>query len=192
MTRYLYWLPLAVVLMLCAKNGYYFDSFGTSSWLAHSAYKTTLWQLPQAERDSLYDTGTISVFATQEPFARVWHYGVPVETCWEDRVAVYPNTPHRQVPVLDVTEFPDNGSNLNHWTYLVIADSLKDDVRWAITHRPDVFLKMFLTSAGQSLMPGHRWFVYAGHHGRRRHNLDVLAQYYQWINTEEWSSPNGQ
>ena len=153
-----------------------------------SCFKTCLWNLPQAERDSLYKAGTISAFSTQEPYGRVWRYGVPIETAWQDRVQYYPRTPHRQVPVLDISEFAENGSNLNHWTYLEIAKAQWDDDLWALRNRPDIFVNTFMSNVGHSFMPGSRWFFYEGHLGRRRANADILSKYYWWMNTNEWSA----
>jgi len=195
MTRYLYWLPFCIVLAWCGKNMMLFGNFGTSSWLPMSLYKTTLWGLPQAERDSLAHAGIISGFSTQEPVARIWRYGVPTETHQNFRLVEYPATPRRFVPVLDVSEFPMNGSNLNHWVYLVVAKTQMADVKWALWNHPEILMRTAWASFKLTFKPASSFFYYTGHLGRRRHNADiVLSTMCPWVDREEYSfnwAPDG-
>jgi len=175
-----------MVIAWCGKNWYYFDTFGLSSWAPLSLYKTTLWNMPQAERDSLATAGVISVFSTQEPFGRVWRYGVPVVTDSAQRHEMFPNTPDGFVPILDVSEFAENGSNLNHWTYLQIAKAQKADVIWALKNHPEIFVRTAWASVRIAFKPASSYWYYSGHLGRRRHNADIVLGYVPWANTKEY------
>lgn len=186
MTRPLSWLPFAVVLFWCASRWWMFGTFGMSSWQPLSMYKMCLYELPQATRDSLATVtytgeggsgrGRISVFSTQEPFARLWRYGVPVQTPDSLRTMVYPHTPHRFVPVLDVSQFPENGSNMNHWMYLVVAREQKKDNTWAINHYPGVYWRTVLKAMRISLQPASSWFAVGSNHPERQRNLNVIRR----------------
>jgi len=173
--RYIYWLPFCIVLALCAKNYNYFGSFGLTSWQPFWLYDMMLYDMPQAERDSLYEAGVISYPSTLEPFARLWHYGLAGATNdtlrWEHG---YPNTPHRFVPILDVLEFEADGANMNHWVWLEIGKLQKQDALWALKNHPEIFLNRLKQAVLATLRPASDWFILEGHHDRRRHNYDVI------------------
>ena len=160
MKKHLIWLPLLIVSLWYAKNSYYFDVFGASSWGQISFYKMTTWQIPLEERVDLHKRGKLSVFATQPPFGRLWRYGVPETVPYGARIKTYPRTPHRFVPALDISEAQPNGSNLNHWIYLVMARNLKDDNFWALNHYPKLFYFKTLPQAWWlSFQPVWTWFI---------------------------------
>ncbi len=148
-------------------------------------YTTTLFPIPQAERDSLYQAGTISLFSIQVGFERLWKYGVPAVTSDTLRWMKYPRTPHRFVPVLDVSEFQANGSNLNHWIYLVIDEVQMKDIKWALANRPDVFLRTMWFNAHVWFKPAYTWFYFGGNFDRRRHNADIVSEIFPWMRKGE-------
>lgn len=194
MKKHLIWLPLIIVFLWMTKNWYYFDTFSASSWGPVSRYKMTTYRLPQAVRDSLANTdivgtenvaGTrntrtiihgkiLSVFSTQEPFARLWRYGIQGITSDTLRVASYPNTPGIPLYVLDVPEFKENGSNLNHWIYLDIGEKLKKDNTKIVGLYPYLRLGAMYEAWLCTLKPAWKWFTLPGHQGRRRKNFDVI------------------
>jgi hypothetical protein len=186
MRRYLFWLPFLLVLFWCGKNAWYFGVFGMSSWGPLSQYKMCLYELPQATRDSLATVtytgeggsgrGRISPYSTQEPFARLWRYGVPSVTPDSLRTQFYPHTPHRFIAVLDQSQFTENGSNLNHWLYLRIAAAQKNDNRWAINQYPGVYWRTVWRAMRISLKPASTWFEVGGNHPERQRNLNVMRE----------------
>lgn len=176
MKRYFIWLPLLIVLLWFGKNWYYFNTFSASSWGPMSQYKLTLYDLPQATRDSLYHAGKISIYSTQEPFARLWHYGVPVTTPDSIRTTYFPRTPHKFIPVLDQTQFDENGSNMNHWLYLEAEQAQAKDNSWAMNHYPKLYWGNVLKAMRISLRPASTWFEVGSNHPQRQNNLNALRK----------------
>ena len=90
------------------------------------------------------------------------------------RTSYYPHTPHRFIPILDQSEFPRDGSNMNHWLWLEVGRAQKKDALWGLMNHPKIYAKNVWLALGNTFRPASSWFTLGGHQGRRRANHDVI------------------
>lgn len=158
-------LVLMPLLLLCVKNGVYFDSFGTSSWLGMSVARTTIERAEREEIQQLYDAGKVSQLAWIQPFA-------PLEAYPEYYRGVGYDPP---VPVLTRETKANGERNLNHVAYLAISEQYLADALAVLRSHPQVVLRSLATSLPIYARPASAYAPLEG-------NRERIAGYERWCN----------
>ena len=120
--------PLALVLLLYAKNLVLVGAPLTSSWFGMHLTRPTLSQISMQTRQELVAAGSLSSISLVEPFSYLESYKGYV-----------PLAPPTGIPVLDLPAKAGGSQNFNAMTYVAVARAYFQDALWIIRNRPDVY-----------------------------------------------------
>jgi len=143
-------IPVAIVLLWCAKNAVVFGFFGMSSWGGNSLHRVAAAGVEDAEMARLVGDGVLS------PASSVYEFAAP-----EVFLARVPLTGHDWgVPALDelrketlTTATLRNPGNRNHWSYLEIGPMLARDARTLFDLHPEAYWHTVRENVGLFLQP---------------------------------------
>jgi hypothetical protein len=139
-------IPLAVVVLLYAKNAVLFGTFGSSSWFGMSLAKMTTFKIPADERERLVEEGRISKISLIRPFRDITEY---------ERYVPLPEK--TGVPVLDEERkssgHPKFNSNYNNLIFIDVADHYRRDALVVLRAYPGAYLKTVVASLSIFFFP---------------------------------------
>lgn len=128
--------PLLVVFGWYTKNLVVFGEFTAGTWGGMNLSNLTTFRLPEKDIRRMMKSGELSKFAAYPPFRNPVVY-----------LRLLPDTPVTDIPVLDITEFPDGDLNYNHRVYIDASKYYFQDALHVIRTRPEIYLR----GIGQSL-----------------------------------------
>ena len=120
--------PLALVVLLYAKNLMLVGAPLTSSWFGMHLTRPTLSQISMKTRQELVAAGSLHSISLVEPFSYVDSYKGYV-----------PLAPPTGIPVLDLPAKSGGSQNFNAMTYVAVARAYFWEAWWIIRNRPDVY-----------------------------------------------------
>jgi len=122
--------PLALVVLVYAKNAVMFGAFAPSTWTGMNLARLTTEALGRAEASSLVQAGTLHPAALVPAFSRPEDYPR----------AYFESLPPTRVRALYWPVKTTGAVNFNHAAYIAISRDLLADARWVIVHRPATYL----------------------------------------------------
>jgi hypothetical protein len=135
--------PLAIGLVLCAKNAWLIGYFTTSSWTGMNLSRIALHDANPRELDALIAKGRLSPLSRSGGFLPLEAYE-PYRREIDQKGQVSPMAEH---PALSLRHKPvSNEPNFNHLQYVVIAELLKRDSLAFIRANPRHYGANVLTS----------------------------------------------
>jgi hypothetical protein len=127
--------PLLLVFGWYAKNRVLFGEFTAGTWSGMNLANMTTFRLPEKERRQMIKSGELSKFAAYPPFRNPVVY-----------LKLLPNTPVTDIPLLDITEFPDGVLNYHHRVYLDASNYYLRDAMHVLRVEPVLYLRSVLQS----------------------------------------------
>lgn len=118
-------IPLLVAIGWYGKNALLFGKFSGSTWIGMSLAKTTVFRLPDRDRERLIAEGTLSEISRIRPFGPVGQFA-----------GVIPDHVPRGVPALDRVWKADRKANYNHFSYIEISERFLAESFKTIWHDP--------------------------------------------------------
>jgi hypothetical protein len=168
-------IPVAVVVLLYAKNVALFGTTATSSWLGMNMARTTITQLDPEDLATLVKAGTLHAVSSIPPFSHAGAYSDIVET----------DAP-RGVPVLDSPVKANGTVNFNAWPYLQISRDYLADALWVVRNRPQVYRTAVLHEAVPLLLSSATELDLLGENRRRIEVYDRVVGDYVYGYTPHW------
>lgn len=143
-------IPVALVLLWCAKNAIVFGFFGTSSWGGNSLHRVARAGVDDAQVSALVRQGVLS------PASEVYEFAAP--EVFIDRLHLPPSS--TGVPALDqerketlTTATLRNPGNRNHASYLLVSPILARDALTLIRLHPEAWLRTVRENVSLFLRP---------------------------------------
>jgi hypothetical protein len=168
-------IPVAVVVLLYAKNVTLFGTTATSSWLGMNMARTTITQLDPEDRATLVKAGTLHPVSSIPPFSHAGAYSDIVETAAP-----------RGVPVLDSPLKANGTVNFNAWPYLQVSRDYLTDASWVVRNRPQTYRTAVVHEAVPLLLSSATDFDFVGENRRRMEAYDRVVGDYVYVYTPHW------